>query len=459
MVRNGIPDYLSVEEASKIGAEAYIYGCPLVLMDLTRAAMAAVSKPEGSKAPINQFLHVRQFPDYSFSDVVSPNVDTLYSTAWLDLSSGPIVLSVPKVDKRYYLMPLLDAWTNVFASPGTRTNGAEKADYAIIGPRWFAKLPEGLKPLHSPTNLVWLIGRTQTNGKTDYATVHAIQDQYKLTPLSSSGGSTPRDAPGAAPSQAPLSANNDTDLNTPPVEQLSKMEANAFFTRLNSLMKDNPPSNSDLGTLSRFSSVGIAPGRPFDLNALGPVVREGLRRGVRLAQTTLTAEASKSRGRRVNGWSIPPANTANFGTDYAWRAVAAMVGLGANLPKDAVYPHAIVDAEGEPLNGKNAYAIRFKKGELPPVNAFWSITAYNAHHFLVQNPIERYAVGDRDRLIFGADGSLTIYLQLASPGPKKDSNWLPVPSDAFNLIMRLYWPKDEILSGKWSPPAVERVHQ
>src|SRR5262245_35990889 len=185
-MRNKVPVPPSAGEAVQIATEAYIFGFPLVLMNVTREVMTAVSSPDGRRGPINQFVHMRAFPDPTFTDVVSPNSDTLYSAAWIDLSKEPMVLSVPDMD-RYYLMQMLDAWTNVFASPGTRTTGNGKGDFAIIGPSWHGKTPDGLKPLQCPTRFLLLGGRTQTNGKEDYAAVNGIQDRYRLTPLSAWG--------------------------------------------------------------------------------------------------------------------------------------------------------------------------------------------------------------------------------------------------------------------------------
>jgi len=448
-LKDKLPLSLSTEEALKIGTEAYIYGYPLVLMDVTREVMTAVSKPDGRKAPVNQFLRLREFPDPTFTDVVSPNVDTLYSTAWLDLSKGPMVLSVPDAGDRYYLMQMLDAWTNVFAAPGTRTTGSKNADFAIIGPQWLGRPPDEMQVIYSPTNMVFVIGRTQTNGKTDYATVHAIQDQYRLTPLSAWG------KPYAPPPNVPVK--DGIDIRTPPVEQVARMNAGVFFARLNSLMKAHSPAYADTPAIQRFAAAGIAPGRPFDLDSFDPAVAAGLDASVHEGQKKIAVEAKRSRGGAVNGWSILPENTGDFGTDYSWRAAVAMVGLGANLPEDAVYPNTTADSEGQALSGKNKYVIRFGKGQVPPVNAFWSITVYNPKQFLAENPIHRYAIGDRDKLKFDADGSLPIYVQRASPGRDKESNWLPAPDDSFSLFMRLYWPKEEILNGKWAIPAVQRV--
>jgi hypothetical protein len=427
---------VSADQAAEIAVEAYAFGYPLVLMDVTRQMMTAVPKAGALKAPVNQFIHVREFPDPTFTDVVSPNADTLYSTAWLDLTKEPIILSVPDVGKRYYLMEMLDAWTNVFAAPGTRTTGNGRGDFAIVGPQWKGTLPAGVKEIKSPTNMVWLLGRTQTNGKEDYAAVRAIQDQYKLTPLSAWGKDY------KPPDNAPVAAG--IDVKTPPVEQVAKMDAATFYARLNTLMKDNPPANADASAVNSIAAIGVAPGTTFDLKSLDPAVAKSV------------AEARKPHGKKVNGWDVMT-NLGRYGTDYLFRSVVAIVGLGANLPEDAIYPRATEDTDGQPLTGANSYVVHFPKGQLPPVNAFWSLTMYNSKQFFVQNPINRYAIGDRDKLKFNDDGSLTITIQHESPGKEKESNWLPAPADQFNMFMRLYWPKKEIEDGAWKMPGVERV--
>ncbi len=434
--------------ASDIGCEAYIYGYPLVLMDATRRVSTNVPRSGENAAPINQLGHKRSFPDDTFTTVVTPNADTLYSFAFLDLSNGPMVLSVPEMGDRYYLMQMLDAWTNVFAAPGTRTTGNGKGDFAVVGPGWKGKLPEGVKELRSPTNLVWIIGRTQTNGEKDYATVRAIQDKYKLAPLSAWGKAyTP-------PDNVPV--DKSIDMETPPVKQTIKLDSATFFARLNALMQGNPPATADAAALQRFAAIGIAPGKQFDLKQLDPAVANGLEQGVNLGRAKIVAEARKPHGKVVNGWEFMT-NIGRFGTDYLWRSVVALVGLGANLPEDAIYPRRTVDSDQQLLNGANQYVIRFAKDQLPPVGAFWSISMYNSRQAFIKNPINRHAIGDRDNLKFAADGSLTLYIQNESPGKDKESNWLPAPKDAFNLFMRLYWPKKEILDGSWKPPEISNT--
>jgi hypothetical protein len=440
-------ELVTADEAEKIAVDAYIYGYPLVLMDVTKKVATNVPKVEGEKAPVNQICHLRAFPDYTFTDVVSPNADTLYSFAWLDLASEPMVLSVPDVGKRYYLMPLLDAWTNVFASPGTRTTGNRRGDFAVVGPGWSGNLPAGIQEIKAPTNMVWLIGRTQTDGKDDYANVHGIQDHYVLTPLSACGKLyTP-------PANVPVETG--IDVRTPPVDQVADMDAATFFARLNALMQDNPPATADENPLKRFAAIGVEPGKPFDLQSHDPAVAKGLEQAVRAAQAKIVAEARKPHGKIVNGWQVMN-NTGRYGTAYLWRAVVALIGLGANLPEDAVYPRATTDVAGQPLTGAHRYVIRFPKGQLPPVRAFWSLTMYNARQYFVQNPRNRYAIGDRDKLKFNDDGSLSLYIQHDSPGKEKESNWLPAPADSFNVAMRLYWPKKEIVDGTWKMPPIEQ---
>ena len=438
---------LSPSEVEKIAKEAYIFGYPLVLIDVTRGVSTACPKAGPKCAPMNQFAHLSAFPDHTFTDVVSPNADTLYSFAWLDLSKEPIVLSVPDIKDRYYLMQMIGAWTDVFASPGSRTTGTGKGDFAIVGPGFKGKLPAGLKKITSPTNIVWIAGRTQTNGKADYEAVHAIQKEYKLTPLSAWG------KPYTPPTNVPVDPKVSKE---PPVKQVEKMDAQTFFGRLNALMQANPPAAADGQAMQKFAAIGIAPGKKFSLEGFDPAAKRALEKGMKEAYQEIAAKAQKPPSKVVNGWMLTY-DLGSYGTKYLYRAAIALVGLGANLPDDAIYPMTRVDREGKPLTGQNNYVMHFTKDQIPPVKAFWSLTLYNDKQFFVENPINRYAIGDRDKLKFNADGSLDLYIQHESPGKDKESNWLPAPKDSFNLIMRLYWPKKPVLDGTWAPPSVKRV--
>jgi hypothetical protein len=432
---------LSQGEAEAIATLGYIYGYPLVLMDLTRAVSSAISPP-------NQFQHLAAFPDDTFTEVVRPNVDTLYSIAWLDLRKEPIVLGVPDMGRRYYMMPMLDAWTNVIASPGTRTTGSGKGAFAIIGPDWRGELPAAVEAIQAPTNTVWIIGRTYTAGKKDYDAVHALQRQYQLVPLSAWGKSPRPPAGGGAPTGV--------DLGTPPVTQVEKMGAGAFFARLARLMEANPPTVNDDPILDRLALLGIMPGEAFDLARLPPSVADAVESGVAAARARLHSATMSALGKPINGWRMQ-LDLGRYGTNYENRATVALMGLGANLAEDAVYPVTDIDAAGQPLSGEHRYRLRFPPGGLPPVKAFWSVTMYNDKQFLAANPIGRFALGDRDQMRAEADGTLDMIIQRDDPGPERRANWLPAPAGAFSLAMRLYYPKQPVLDGAWKPPAVVRV--
>ena len=373
------------------------------------------------------------------------NVDTLYSFAWLDLSKEPIILSVPDTDDRYYLLPVLDAWTNVFASPGKRTTGTKAGHFAIVGPNWKGTLPDGVKELKSPTNTAMIAGRTQANDPADYKAVNAIQKQYRLTPLSAFG------KPYTLPKGV---VDPKIDTKTPPAEQVSKMSADTFFTNLATLLKSNSPPAADAPMLAKLAKIGIVPGKDFDISKLDPATAKGLEKSVQMGIAKIQAEG-KVTGKLVNGWNILPMTLGNYGTEYGVRAVIALLGLGANLPQDAVYPTAFVDSDGKTLTGKNRYVIHFDKGQMPPAKAFWSITMYGSDSFFVDNPLNRYNLVGWMPLKYNEDGSLDLYLQKESPGKAKESNWLPAPEGQFSPTMRIYWPEESVISGKWQPPALK----
>ena len=436
------------DEALNLGIDAYIYGYPLVLMDVTRAISTNVSRPSARAAPANQFWHVKTLPDDTMTTVIRPNTDILDSFAWLDIVKEPIVLSVPNTGDRYYLLQMLDAWTNVFASPGTRTTGDREEHFAVFGPHWAGTLPAEVQGIKSPTNMVWIIGHTQTSGKNDYPAVHAIQAQYQLTPLSAFGRRyrPPKDMP----------VRSDLDMERPPVEQVSDMDASAFFDQLNAVMKQNPPAADDTEALTRFVAANIGPGEQFGLESLDPRIARGLESSVDVAQTKIISASKKLHSRCQSGWEFM-VDAGRYDTDYLWRAAVAHGGLGANLPEDAMYSIAFSSADGQLLHGENSYEITFFKGQLPPVSAFWSITLYNSKHLFAKNAIKRYAISSGDRLKYSHDGSLSIYIQHGFPGEDRESNWLPAPMDAFSLMMRLYWPKREALEAIWRPPLIERI--
>ena len=422
-----------------LGAEAYVYGYPLVIMDLTRARAIQTVGPE------NQLQRIRQFPDAQFKNVVRPNVDTLYTTAFIDMAQGPWVFEMAPNNLRYELMPFMDAWTHVFASPGTRTTGTGGGSFLLVGPGWQGPAPEGMQLLRAPTRMVWLIGRTQTNGVSDYPTVHPLQDGLKLRRLDASATAMAKPA-------APTPATSEPDL--PPLAGMKAMGTRAFFERLSALLVDNPPAPADGPMVLKLERIGLVPGQPPQWGLLD---RLALGLGRWIADFKLAQEIHKLSDPR-RGWSTPPAVLGQYGTHYNIRACVAMVGLGANWPADATYPNTHGDASGQALNGKHRYKLHFKPGALPPVKAFWSLTAYGADDYLIDNPLKRFALGDRDRLVYNPDGSLDVWIQASEPSGPAKTNWLPVQAGQdFSLNARLYWPRSAATDAQWRMPDVERL--
>ena len=439
------------KEAFHLGVAAYIYGYPLVTMEMTRRVMTNVATTQDRKVPMGRFGSLRTYPDATYKDVTTPNADTLYSIAWLDLSREPYILSLPNEHGRYYLMPLMDGWTNVFKSPGTRTTGTKAQKYAITGPGWKGTLPKGVKEYQSPTNLVWILGRTYCRGtEADYKEVHKIQDHYQLVPLSQYG------KPYTPP---PGKVDPGIDMKTPVREQVHRMEGATFFKLLATLLQKNPPAAADAPMVAKLAKIGIVPGQEFDFGKLDPAVAQGLARAPQAGIKKIMAHA-QSLGKVVNGWGIS-LKTGTYGTDYLQRATIAAIGLGANLPQDAVYPFSEKDRDGQPYDGTHNYVMHFPKGQMPPVKAFWSLTMYNAQLFFAANPLNRYTLSSRDKFKYNKDGSVDLYIQHESPGKAKEPNWLPAPPGKFALVLRLYWPveppKPSILDGSWKPPTVTRV--
>lgn len=449
---NAAPVPVSADEAREIAVEAYLYAYPMVLMDVTRKVstnIATAGPKSGIHAPMNQFAHLSAFPDASFTAVVRPNADTLYSSLWFDVSKEPLVINVPDSNGRYHLLPMLDMWTDVFASPGTRTTGNGALAMAIVGPNWKGTLPPGVAAYHSPSAIGWMIGRTQTNGVADYGAVRQFQAATKVVPLSAWG------KPGYVPT--PGKVDPALDMSAP-VQQVAKMDAAGFFARFSQLSRVNPPHANDHPILDRMARAGLVPGQSFDLNLLSPPLKAAFEAAPALAQQKIIFTIQHA-GTPANGWRTILNPIGTYGTDYARRAAVAFAGLGANGVEDAVYPFAFTDAEGKPFDSAASYTIHFDKVELPPVRAFWSLTMYNDKQFFAANPINRFALGDRDPLKFNSDGSLDLIIQRVAPEAEQQSNWLPAPqAGSFTMNLRLYWPKPVVLDGVWTPPAVKRIN-
>jgi hypothetical protein len=435
---------LSPDEQQAIALDAYLYLYPLVIMDLTRLQITNLPPGQVGGAPANAFSHVRQFPPGDLRVVVRPNFDTLYSSAWLDLTKGPVIVSAPDTAGRFYLLPMLDMWTDVFAVPGKRASGTKPGDFAIVPPRWNGRLPRGVARIDAPTPQVWIIGRTQTNGPADYPAVHKVQDGLRLTALADWG---------KPPRRIEQKIDPKVDTKTEPLKLVGEMPGARFFAYASELMKLHPPHLSDWSMLARIRQIGIEPGKSFDASKLDPAIAAA----VPATALKLMREKWPVMDPIINGWRMTLA-TGVFGNNYLKRAITAMAGLGINAPEDAIYPALIRDADGNPLTGEGSYLLRFEKDQIPPVSAFWSLTLYDQEGFQVPNALNRFAIGDRDKLEFGPDGALELYVQSASPGADKETNWLPSPkSGRISLTLRCYGPKQQALDGTWSPPPVKRT--
>ena len=439
---------ITEEEARAIAVDAYLYFYPLVTMDLTRKQSTNIEPgKEFGKGPMNMFTSVPEYPPADYKGVVRVNFDTLYSIAWLDLTKESFIVSAPNTDGRYYLLPMLDMWTDVFASPGWRTTGTQAANFLVTPPGWNGDVPAGMSRISAPTPFVWIIGRTRTDGPSDYDAVHKIQAGYKVTPLSEWGKP-------AKPVEVKIDPS--VDMKTPPKTQIDTMSADKFFAYAAELLKVNPPHITDQPIVAQLQKLGIEPGKSFDMAKVDPAIRNAMAGAPEEAQK-LMAWKVPTLARVVNGWSMNTDTMGVYGNYYLKRAMVAQIGLGANLPEDAIYPLNLGDETGKPLDGANKYTLHFDKGSTPPANAFWSVTLYDVDGFQVANPINRFALSSWMPFKSNFDGSLDLYFQNENPGKDKEANWLPAPKGPFNLTMRIYAPRSEALTGRWSPPPVTRV--
>jgi hypothetical protein len=433
----------------KTATDAYIYGLSLVFTDITRLA-AAVSS--------NVYSHSRKFPDHTSRLVVRPNNDTNYSSAFLDLGDDAVVLTIPDTKDRYYVLPLMDAWTNVFKSFGKRTTGTKAQTYVITGPHWKGIIPKGLAEVKSPTDLVWIIGRIQVNNPEDQANfVSKLQDEFKITLLSQWGKqnvSTPKSAKQyevVATAVASVQRHEKTV-----VQAVKNLTIEDYFNYINQLLIKNPGLSADSSVLRKFAAIGIKPGTHFSIQDFDQDVQDSLK----LIPQRVFTQLDQVKGfLKSKSNDKPDLTIGNYGVDYTKRAIVAYVGLGALNAEEAVYPGYTVDSENHNLTGNNKYSIHFEKGKLPPARAFWSLTLYDKDGYLAENAIRRYAIGDRNALKFNKDGSLDLYIQNANPGSDKENNWLPAPADEFSLALRIYWPTEDYLhkDGAWIKPALQKV--
>ena len=431
-----------------LAMEGYVYGFPLVMMDVTREVITATSKSGEYKAPINQFGRIRTYVDPDFKDLVRISVDSLWSHAFLDLGKEPMIVTIPDTKDRYIVMQALNMWTDDFASLDTRTPNMKSGNFLIAGPAWNGMAPKEVKAtFRCSTRYAWILVQIFAASPQDFQEIHDLQDQLAVTPLSAWG------KPYMPPGNVPIDPNVDT--SAAPYDQVRLMTGEMFFKRLAKLLKDNPPYPDDSKMIGKLKKLGVEAGKGFHPGKIDPAVLEGINQAPPNVWTKFAISPFEMDA--VNGW-INMLNLGRYGTDYRTRAFAAYMELGALTSDDVIYPSAFVDGEGNVLDGTREYIIHFEKDGMPPSRAgVWSISPYR-ESFYVRNSIERYGILSSMHLKISEDGSLDIYIQAKSPGTDKEANWLPCPpSGPFNLTIRVYQPNKEILDGTYKLPPVKRA--
>jgi hypothetical protein len=425
----GIAGAYAEDDLAAIARDAYVYTFPLYEMYRVRY-QAHYSQANPRRVPVNHFLHRRELADHTSRSVTTPNNDTLYSSSFLDLSRGPLVLEVPEITDRYFSLALMDFYTNNFAYVGTRTGN--RHNYLIAGPGWTGPQAGDRQLISAPTNAVWLLGRFLVTGASDLPRVHAMQDSLKLYPL-------------AATDPPPASA----------IPAVTPSDPWNYFAVVNHALSENPPPQRDAAIVARMATIGLAPGQVFDPARFDATQRQALLAGVEQGRQLVAA--GNPRGKVVNGWAYPVPGLGNFGTDYLLRAVTALKGLAALEPIEAT----TLSHVGEALDGSHVYRLHFEHDRLPPAAAFWSLSIYeimpDKRLFFAYNPIRRHSIGDcTPDLRRNQDGSLDLYIQHASPGEARASNWLPAPAGRFALVLRAYLPGPGLIAGTYAPPPLER---
>jgi hypothetical protein len=437
------------EVAYLLGMEAYVYGFPLVIMDVTKDGLTAASTSGEYSAPMNQLARLRTYVSPDFKNVVRISRNSLWAHGFIDLDNEPFVYSQPDTKGRFILMQAFNMWTDTFAATGSRTTGTGAGNFLLAGAHWKGMAPSDVKQtFRCSTRYAWILVQISAAGPQDFAEIHPLQDKLQFTPLSAWG------KPYTPPDNVPIDPN--VDLTATPYDQVRLMTGEMFFQRLALVMKDNPPYPADGKVLGRLKKLGIEPGKEFESRKIDPGVVKGLN-GAPLEVWKKFAEGVYE-APTVNGW-VNLLNLGRFGTDYNTRALVAWLGLGALTAEDLVYPSAFVDADGKVLDGASQYVMHFERDELPPSDSnVWSISAYR-ENFYVHNPIERYGLLSGMPLTYNADGSLDVYIQRTSPGAEKEANWLPCPpSGPFNMTIRIYQPKKAVLDGSYKiPPVKKRV--
>lgn len=443
---------LAPKEVEQIAKDAYIFAYPM-LMGYQAQFYTTMPQSPGYRGPLNQISNDTKPADHTRKDVVTMNGDTPYSAFGLDLRADPMVLSVPKINDRYYVFQCVDLFTHNFAFVGTRTTGSEAGDYLFVGPTWKGEIPkEKFKDVfHSESQFVTIIGRTQLKGIEDLPNVLEIQKKYQLQSLSSFEGKEPKTAP---------------EIDWVPLNPEEFGDAR-FIKYVNFyLSMVEPFHKDDTAALKRFEAIGIKPGVAFDSTNYSSETLAAINAGVKGAIKDIQEKAEHI-AQRVNGWNMMDAFGPRefYKNDWLLRAAAVMVGIYANDKVEAFYPIAYVDADNEVLDGsKHKYQIHFNKTNIPPARYFWSVTLYNKQAdgvsgYMAENPINRYLINSTTKgLAKDKDGNFTISIQHEEPvGKERKANWLPAPKEPFYLALRIYGPEESAMNGTWEPPAIEKV--
>ena len=417
--------------------DAYVYAFPLVLMDATRIFATNTEKVITGKAPVNQLMHGAALADAQFRSVVTPNVDTIYSQVWYDLSEEPMVYELPETD-RFCKVQVLDGWTNTAAV-------LDKAGaYAITLSTWEGELPDGVTRIDVPTSMAWSITRTVLSGEEDLPNVRAIQEKMKLMPLSNYISGDTYEPPKGSYSE---------ENNYVPVDKILSMDPVTFFNKANELMVKNSPAAADGEMLERIAAVNVGPGMEFDTSVLTGDVAENWKTMLTEIRPKLVKEGQKF-SKKLGQWNYFGEPIGDFHTEYAYRALVALAGLGANTVEVALYPKTEQDADGNALTGEKSYLLHFESCPQVLEGGFWSVTAYGDNDFLIDNPIDRYCINDRSGLKANDDGSIDVIL--SKDAPEDTTNWLPTGDGGFHLYMRIYTPDMNTLE-TWTAPVITEI--
>jgi hypothetical protein len=452
--RAGVPAP-GIEEVKQIAEEGFIYGLPLVMGYTANYEFWIDKSSSQYKCPLGQLFNERRVFTPKDTAVITPNSDTPYSFAFVDLRSEPIVVSVPAMEKeRYYSVMLCDLNTFNYGYIGSRATGNDAGDFLIAGPEWKGQTPPGIKKVFHPTTQFSLVlFRTQLIGADDMPNVAKLQDKYKVQPLSAF---LKQVAPPAAPAAEWPEAN----------DQLAKTN---FFEYVDWVLAQAPAGPEEKEIRAKLAKIGIGPGKTFNFKDLSLEHKAAVLLGLKAGEKKVEEKVAVM-GKRINGWSVGAAfgDRDFYKGDWLLRAAAAKAGIFGNNAEEAMYPMARTLPDGEALDtSKHNYTLTFPAGQTPPVNAFWSVTMYDGKtQLLIENPINRYLINSPmlANMKKGDDGSLTLYIQKDDPGADKEANWLPAPNGPIYLVMRLYWPKTEPPSilpageGTWKPPGLTKTN-